>query len=245
MSEDVLEPKPLSEVERIVDAFVAPSKTFTDILRSTSWILPFLLMIAVTLCVDFTIDKKVGFDVVAANQMHQNPKQEEAMNQLPPDQRATRMHMSAVVTKYISYAFPLFVLIITALGSLVLWCCFNFGLGAKTTFGQMFAVWTYASLPRLLSGLLTILTLVFGNNQDTFSLQYAVGTNLGYYFPDVAPWVRAGLSYLDFIGIWNTALLVIGTSIVAKVKLSTAAIVIVGLWLLMLLFSVGSTMATT
>jgi hypothetical protein len=31
----------LSQVERVVDTFVASSKTFTDILRSTSWWLPF------------------------------------------------------------------------------------------------------------------------------------------------------------------------------------------------------------
>ena len=35
----------LSQVERVVDTFVAPSKTFADILRSTSWWLPFLIQI--------------------------------------------------------------------------------------------------------------------------------------------------------------------------------------------------------
>ena len=39
----------LSQVERVVDTFVAPSKTFTDILRSTTWWLPFLLSVLVTL----------------------------------------------------------------------------------------------------------------------------------------------------------------------------------------------------
>jgi hypothetical protein len=244
MTED-LAVKPLSEVERVVDAFVAPSKTFTDILRSTSWLVPFLLATVMSILVTFTIDKKVGFDVVAANQVHASPKQEEALNQLPPDQKAARMRISATVTKYISYGSPVLILIITALASLVLWGCFNFGLGAKTTFGQIFAVWMYASLPRLLSGLLTILTLCFGNNQDSFTLQNAVGTNVAYYMPDAAPWLKAALGYLDVIGIWNTILLIVGTSIVAKVKMSSAAIVVVGLWLLMLLLSVGTAAATS
>jgi hypothetical protein len=234
-----LEVKPLSEVERVVDAFVAPSKTFTDILRSTSWLVPFLLMVVVTLGVTYTIDKKVGFDVVAANQVHSSPKQEEALNQLPADQRAARMKISANVTKYISYCSFVFILVFTALGSLVMWGSFNFGLGAKTTFGQMFAVWIYASVPRLLSGLLTIFTLIFGNNQDSFTLQNPVGTNVAYYMPDAAPWLKAALGYLDVIGIWNTVLLVIGTSIVAKVKMSSAAFVVFGLWFVMLLLSVG------
>jgi hypothetical protein len=244
MTEEVVV-KPLSEVERVVDVFVAPSKTFTDILRSTSWILPFVLMVVVTLGVDFTIDKQVGFDRVSENQLHLSPKREEQLSQLTPEQRAQNLRISAVVTKYISFGSPVLILIFTAIGSLVLWGCFNFGLGAKTTFGQMFAVWTYASLPRLLSGLLTILTLSFGNNQDSFNIQNAVGTNIAYYVPDAAPWLKAALGFIDVIGLWNTALLVMGTSIVAKVKMSSAAIVVVGLWLLMLLLSVGGAAATS
>src|ERR1700677_1450095 len=49
----------LSQVERVVDTFIAPTKTFTDILRSTTWWLPFLLAVLVTLAVAFAIDKQV------------------------------------------------------------------------------------------------------------------------------------------------------------------------------------------
>ena len=40
-----LGPPPLSQAERVVDTFVAPRKTFTDIRRSASWWLPFVLMV--------------------------------------------------------------------------------------------------------------------------------------------------------------------------------------------------------
>ena len=40
---------PLSQMERVIDTFVAPSKTFHDILRSASWWLPWLLGVLVTL----------------------------------------------------------------------------------------------------------------------------------------------------------------------------------------------------
>jgi hypothetical protein len=49
----------LSQVERVVDTFIAPTKTFTDILRSTSWWLPFLLAVVVSLGVTYAIDKQV------------------------------------------------------------------------------------------------------------------------------------------------------------------------------------------
>ena len=233
----------LSEGERVADIFVAPSKTFDDILRSTAWWLPFLLLVLVTIGVTFTIDRKVGFDRVAENQVHLSPKQEDALSQLSPEQRAARMKTNATVTRYASYTSPLFILIFSALGSLVLWGSFNFGLGARTTFGQMFAVWIYASLPRLLSGLLTILTLVFGGSAENFNLKDPVGTNIGYYLPDSAPWLKTALGFIDVIGLWNMALLVIGTAIVARVKTGSAAAIVVGWWLLVLIVSVGAAAA--
>ena len=35
---------PVSQGQRIINTFVAPSKTFADLKRSASWWLPFLLM---------------------------------------------------------------------------------------------------------------------------------------------------------------------------------------------------------
>ena len=233
----------LSEMERVVDVFVAPSKTFADILRSASWWLPFALLVIVTMAVTYTIDRQVGFARAAENQIHLSLKQEDAMNQLPPDQRAARLKTTAAITKYVSYGSPILILIFSAIGALVLWGSFNFGLGAHTTFAQMLAVWMYASLPRLLSGLLTIGTLFGGNNAESFNLKEPVGTNIGYYLPDAAPWLKAALGFVDVIGLWNLALLVIGTAIVAKVKIGSAAAVVVGWWLLVLLLSVGGAAA--
>jgi Yip1 domain len=233
----------LSQVERVVDTFVAPTKTFTDILRSTSWWLPFLLAVLVTLGVGFAIDKQVGFDRVVENVLHQSPSQEEQLANLPPDQRTARVKTMAIGYKYTTYAFPILILVFTAIGALVLWASFNFGLGAKTTFGQMFCVWMYASLPKLLSGLLTILTIYVGGNAESFDLKNPVGTNLGYYLPDAAPWLKSALSFFDVIGIWSLVLLVIGTAIVAKVSRGKAAAVVVGWWVLVMIISVVSAAA--
>jgi hypothetical protein len=234
----------LSEVERVVDVFVAPSKTFTDILRSASWWLPFVLMVIVTMAVSVVVDKQVGFPRVAENQIHDNPKQEEALSNLTPEQRAQRVKSMSAVYRYTSYGSFVFILIFVAIGALLYWASFNFGLGARTTYGQMFAVLMYASLPRLLTGLLTILTLMFGGNADAYDMKNPVGTNLAYYMPDAAPWLKAFLSFFDVIGLWVLVLLIIGTAIVAKVPKGKAAIVVVGWWIFGLLLSVGIAAAT-
>jgi Yip1-like protein len=235
----------LSQVERVVDTFVAPSKTFKDILRSTSWWLPFVLMLLVTLGTTAVVEKQVGWERVSENQIHQNPKAEERMASLTADQRAAQMRLSASITRYISYGSFLLILVFVAIFALIYWASFNFGLGAKTTFGQMFAVCMYAGLPRLLTGLLTILTLMFGGNADSYDIKNPVGTNLAYYLPDTGPALKAALSFFDVIGLWNLVLLVIGTAIVAKVSTGKAAAVVVGWWVLGLLVSVAIAAATS
>ena len=144
-----------------------------------------------------------------------------------------------------SYCSFVFILVFVAIFALIYWASFNFGLGAKTTFGQMFAVCMYAGLPRLLTGLLSILTLMFGNSADSYDVRNPVGTNLAYYMPDSGPALKAALSFFDVIGLWNLVLLVIGTAIVAKVSTGKAAAVVVGWWLLGLLILVGFTAATS
>ena len=230
---------PLSQTERVVDAFVAPSKTFADILRSTAWWLPFILLTIVTLAQIAVVDRKVGFDRVAENQVRLSPASEDRLNQLTPEARAHQMQVSARATRYISYASPVLILVFTAIGSLVLWGSVNFGLGANTTYAQMFALWTYAALPRLLTGILTIFTILFGGSPENFNFSEPVGTNIGYYMTDAAPWLKGALSFLDIIGLWNLALLVLGVSIVGRVKIGSAAAVVVGWWLLILIVSTG------
>ena len=229
----------LSQGERVIDAFISPSKTFTDILRNTSWWLPFLLASVFSIGATLTIDKKVGWDTVVQNTMHSSPSQEEQLAQLEPAQRAARIHTMAIGYRYSSYASPLIILVFSAIGALALWASFNFGLGAQTTFGQMFAVWMYASLPRLLSSILMMISLLFGGNAEAFDLKNPVGTNPAFYLPDAAPWLKTMLSFADVIGLWVLALLVIGTTIVAKVKQGQAAAVVVGWWVLILVISVA------
>lgn len=229
----------LSEAERVLDTFVAPSKTFTDILRSASWWLPFVLLAIVTVATAFVVDRQVGFERVAENQIRLSPAQSDRFDASPADQKAAQMHGMSKGYRYSTYGSFVLILIFVALFALVYWASFNFGLGARTTYGQMFAVWMYASLPKLFVGLLTIATLLAGANTEGYNLQNPIGTNPAYYMPDAAPWVRAVLSFIDVFSLWQLALLVIGTAIVAKVSRGKAATVVVGWWLLGLIVSAG------
>ncbi len=134
----------LSQTARVVDTFTAPSKTFTDILRSTSWWLPFLLSVIVTYGFVFAMQSRIGWDKLTESGMKQNPKAAEQMANMPADQRANAMKTSVMITKIITYSVPLLGLIGTAIFALVLWATINFLFGGRATYGQVFAVWMYA-----------------------------------------------------------------------------------------------------
>jgi len=245
MQDAAIVPEGLSQAERLVDTFVAPTKTFTDVLRSTSWWLPFVFMILVGILFSTAIDKKVGFDQVTQHEVEKNPKTVEQMQSLSPQDRAARMAMSAKITKIITYAYAIPILIVASLVSLVLWASFNFGLGARTTFGQMFAVWMYAALPKSVMAILAAVLLFANVNTENFDIRNPAGTNLAYYMPDASAGLKAALSFFDLFGLWSLALLVIGTSIVARKSKTQAAVVVVGWWLLILLVSAGFAAATS
>jgi hypothetical protein len=103
---------PLSEGARIIDTFIAPSKTFTDLRRNAAWWGPFLLMVIVSTIFVYSVGQKIGFRKVTENQLQMAPKQAAQLDNLPADQREHQMQQRATGTKYVSYFFPVLTLII-------------------------------------------------------------------------------------------------------------------------------------
>lgn len=222
----------LSQVERVADVFIAPTKTFTDILRSRSVWFPILLTIVFSLAVAVTMQKKVGFDQMYQTTVSQSSSQQARLDSLSPEQRAAQMRVGAEWSGRITYGYWAIGLIFAAICSLVLWGSFNFLAGAKTTFSEMFAVWIYAGLTGLVGAVL-IIVMLFAVGGDNFNVQNPMGTNIGYYLSaDSSHWLKSLLGSFDLLMFWFMALLIIGTSIVAKVKRSTAAAIIIGWWVL-------------
>ena len=176
--------KPLTQVERVVDTFISPSKTFVDILRDASWWLPWLLSILVTLGFGIAIQQKVGWDLAYANILLHSPQaQQDRMSQLAPEQQAKQKAIGAAFVKYIFWGTPVLSLVFAAIAAGVLMATLNFGLGGHATFSRMFAVWMYGALPFLIQGILGIITLFAGLDADSFNLKNPVGTNAGYFLP--------------------------------------------------------------
>jgi hypothetical protein len=230
----------LTQTQRVVYTFTAPSKTFFDIKRSTSWWLPFLLGLVATYALFFTVQAKVGWEQVAENQIRMSPKQAEQMDKLSPEDRASRMKISVIFTKVIFAAVPLLGVIGIAIIAGVLMATINFGFGGKATFWEVFSVSWYAHLPGLFKVLLGIVALLAGMAPESFNSQNFAGTNPGYYMsPDTSKGLLALASSLDIVTIWTLVLSAIGLSIVAGVKRSSGYIAVFGWWVITVIVGVG------
>jgi hypothetical protein len=226
----------LSQVERVVDTFVAPTKTFIDIRRNASWWLPFLLSILVSVAFAASIDRKIGFDQVAQTNINRSAQTQQSMSNLPDAQREQTIHKIGAFTRVVSYLYPVLGLIFALICAGILMLTFNFGLGAKASYKEYLAVWFYAGLPFLIKFLLAATAIFAGVSAEQFDINNPVGTNVGWYLTsDVPLWVRTLFSSADIFTLWVVLLLILGCSTIARVKRSSAAIVIIGWWVLIIL----------
>jgi hypothetical protein len=223
---------PLSEGARIINTFIAPSKTFTDLRRNAAWWAPFLLVSIMSLAFFFVIGQKIGFRKVAENQVQASAKAAARMDQLPPDQRDQALDRQATGTQYFLYGYPLVILLFNLIISAVLFATFKFAAGADLKFKTSFAIVTYASLPAVLKLVLAIVSVVAGTNPDAFSLDNPVATNPGYFINGLdSPLLRSLASALDIFLIWTLVLSAIGFTCVSKVKRGTSFVIVFGWWI--------------
>jgi len=230
----------LSQGERFIDAFVAPSKTFKDIRRNASWWLPFIIASVLGLVFAYVVLNKIGLPALVDGVVHQSAPLEERMASSTPEQAAA-IHRSIETQFKFMYVGPVIVLIVAFLVSGIFLATANFAFGGRATYKQMLAVWFYGTVPLMLTSLLTIVSIYAGVTGDSFNIKNTVGTNIGYYLMngDSPRWLVTLLSSVDIISIWAALLLTMGVSIVAGIKRGAAAVVVFGWWAIYVVLQAG------
>jgi len=231
---------PMSEGARIINTFIAPSKTFTDLRRSAMWWAPWILITIFSIAFMFTISKQIGFEQITRNQIAHSARADQ-FDKLPADQQAKQIQVSVRILQVIAFANPLVVLLFSLIVTVVLWATFKIGFAADTTFGQAFAIGMYAGLPGILGAILGIVSLFAGVNPEGFDINNPIATNVAYFLdPETTgKFVRSMASSLDVFAIWSIVLIGIGYSCTSKVKRSTAIIVVACWYLLWKLIASG------
>jgi hypothetical protein len=240
-----IQSQPLSQAARVVDTFVAPTKTFMDIRRSGSWWLPFVLICIISGAFSFTVMRKVGMATLVDSTIHNSSSLADRVASASPED-AAKIRSSIQMQFKFMYAAPVFILIVGLIVAALFLATANFGFGGSATYGQMLAVWFYGTLPILFISVLTIITIYAGMQSDFFNIKNTVGTNIGYYLQggSTPHWLVTLLSSFDVFAIWSAVLLTMGISIVAKIKRGSAAVIVFGWWALYVLSQTALTAVT-
>jgi len=230
----------LSESARIINTFVDPPKTFTDLRRKASWWAPFVLVSLFSYLLVFAAAQKIGFEQISENQMRLNHKRMEQLESQPPAQQAQARAMGVTITKVISYAIPAFFLVFALIIAAVLMATFNFGLGAEVSFAQSLAIVMYAHLVGVVKAVLAIVSIYAGAAPESFIFQNPVASNPGALVDAAGhPALFTFLSSLDIFAIWTLVLTGIGFACVSKVKRPTAIGVVFVWYVLVTLVQTG------
>ncbi|PYP92596.1 MAG: hypothetical protein DMG65_03620 [Candidatus Angelobacter sp. Gp1-AA117] len=216
----------LSEPARVINTFIAPSKTFTDICRRPSWagfLLPFVLAWIFSFGYFYTVDKKVGIESIMTQNMEHMPQFiQDAMQRIPPEQQQKsleRQRRSVLYYSWINY------LIIGAIAAALFMVAFNFGLEAGVPYKNALTIYFYAMLPKILWALLAIVVLYKGVDPGGFNMENPVTTNIGAFFDrwTTNKLLYTFLSFIDIFTIWSVILLAIGFMRSSAKKISMGA----------------------
>jgi hypothetical protein len=227
------EAAPLSQGARIVDTFIAPSKTFTDLRRSAQWWLPFLLSTIVGWALVYVAEQKIGLQKITENALQARPKAEAQYEKATPEQRQTQIKVTGIIYYVAIPTFPVIIWLIMAglqFGTL------KFVADADISFSKTLAVIVYAALPLALRSVLAIVSVLAGANPDGFTLNNPVATNPAYFMnPAENPFWYFIASQLDVFLLWTLVLTAIGFATTGKVKTGTSFAIVIGWWVVITL----------
>jgi len=234
---------PLSEPQRLVNTFIAPSKTFTDLKRKPTWWAPWLVMAFLSVAFAYLVDRKVGYEQVVDASLKMTPKRAEQLDRLPPDQRQQQLVLAAKITKGIVYSSPIILLVIGIVAAGVLMLTLNFLADSEISFKVSLAVLFYAWLPPSVvkTAVIFVSMIAPGFAPEGFNIENPATTNLASLmeFPPSSPALYKLAAAVDVFAIWSIILLGIGFACAGKVKRSTAILIVAGWYAVLTVISVA------
>jgi hypothetical protein len=236
MPSQVEQPK-LSESQRIVNTYIAPSKTFEDIRRNASWWAPWLLLSISSLTFGYARFEKVDAKHMVEQRIEQSNMAQQRMEQLPPSQRDAAISAQAKIAQITFFAGPIGFLLGGLIVAVIFWAVFNFGFAAEIPFQRYFSIAFYAFLPVVISTLLTAISVGLNSDPENYNEFNPLASNPGYFMDRGEHKFLYGVaSGLDVFPIWVLVLLGLGiakNSVKGKVSPGAAiatVLVCYGIW---------------
>ena len=228
----------ISPFGRITGVLFSPGKTFEDIVRKPSWVLPLALITLLSIVVSFGINQRINWREFMSQQIEKSPR----AAQMSAEQKQQQIEGGAKFSPVFTYCIGLLGPVIAALViALVMWGAYSLLGGASTNFGTAFSITSHAFLTGLVSSPLFVLVLYlkpFG----TVDLENPIATNLAALLPEeAAKWLVALCKSFDVFTFWTLILLAIGFAAVnpKKLKGSKPYTIAFSVWAVFVVLRVG------
>lgn len=207
-------PAGLSEPQRIISTFVAPSKTFTDIRRNARWWVPWLILSVFGFAVGSVLSKKINWEQVVREQMENGPRAAQ-FESAPKDLQDRQVAIGVKFGKILVYAAPVFALIGGLIVAAILMATFNFGFEASVPYTHSLAIVFYGWLPGIIQAVLGLLTVLLRPDLEGLNPGNLVATNLAYFMDKAnsSKFLYGMAGAVDVITIWSIILIGIGFSV--------------------------------
>ena len=219
----------VSPFGRIIGVFFSPGKTFEDIVRKPSWMLPLALITILSIAVSFSINQRINWREFMSQQIEKSPR----AAQMSAEQKQQQIEGGAKFSPPFTYAIGVLapILLVLFVG-LAMWGAYSLLGGASTNFSTAFGITAHAFLTGLVSSPLFIMILYL-KPYGTADLDNPVAANLAALLPDEsAKWLVALGKSIDLFTFWTLILLAIGFAAVnpKKLKGSKTYTIAFGVW---------------
>jgi len=208
----------MGEFSRLIGVFFEPKKAFTDIAERPGWVVPTLILIVVSVVFISLFNSHVGWEPYLHRIMDNNTR----MQQLSDEQRQQTFNLQLRMVPIFSYVgvilgLPLTFLIMGAISMGII----RGLLGVPIRFAQAFAVMAYASLPRVLLSILSMVVM-FLKNPDQFDLQNPFASNAALFMDSEksSKFLYSLAASLDVFTLWVMLLMAVGLKAAGGKRLS-------------------------
>lgn len=221
----------MSEVATLGNIFFEPGRTFEDLRRKPRFIMAFVIFALLATAFTVALNQKIGeerYRRFAMTQAEKNP-QFEALSQ---EQKDSSIDLNLTIQKVVSFGFPVLLIIIFLIGSLIYWLGSKL-MGGTTTFLQALSVWVYSSFPPGITSMIANLIVLFFKSPDEIeiasSARGVIHANPTLLFGGKEmPVLTTLISTIDLFAIWGLVLAAIGLAKVGKISKGSAwAIVLI------------------
>ena len=203
----------LSEPQRLVNALIAPRKTFEDLKRNASWWVPWVLVSIFSLVPGIIAIQKIDLHRFIEQQIERSPAAQRRMEALTPEQRAKGIDINVGIVKGTIYAFPVVHLIKCLIIAAILMVVFNFFLAAEVPFQRAMAVVFYSYIPFILYTVLLTVSLLVSPDPNNIELGNPMPTNPAFFMdPTGNRFLYSIAASLDIFNIWTVVLFGLGFS---------------------------------